>query len=88
MWPLKVPMRKASDSYQACVARSTKAEGRRERLLKAADTVQKAGQALREAAAARNLHDLDAKGLRFPRLLVAPSWIGRTRTACRPLGGG
>ncbi|MFK0103736.1 HNH endonuclease [Streptomyces sp. NPDC091217] len=61
-------MRKASDSYQACVARSAKAEGRRERLLNAADTVQKAGQALREAAAARNLHDLDAKCFTVPEI--------------------
>ncbi|MFF3372630.1 HNH endonuclease [Streptomyces sp. NPDC002680] len=59
-------MRKASDSYRACVARSTTAEGRRERLLKAADTVQKAGQVLRDAAASRNLHDLDSKGFTVP----------------------
>lgn len=67
MWPLKVPMRKASDSYRACVAR-TKAEERRERLLNAVNAVQKAGQALREAAAARNLHVLDPKGFKVPEI--------------------
>ena len=61
-------MRKARDSYRACVARSTTAEGRRERLLTAADTVQKAGQALRKAAADRNLHDLDAKDFTVPEI--------------------
>jgi len=68
MWPLKIPMRKASDSYRACVARSITREGRRERLLKSADIVQKAGQVLREAAADRNLHDLEAKSFTVPEI--------------------
>ncbi|MFE3990157.1 HNH endonuclease [Streptomyces goshikiensis] len=60
-------MRKASDSYKACVAR-TKAEERCDRLLNAANAVQQAGRALREAAAARNLHDLDPKGFKVPEI--------------------
>ncbi|WP_156725842.1 HNH endonuclease [Streptomyces apocyni] len=60
-------MRKASDSYQACVAR-TKAEERRGQLLNAANAVQQAGQALREAAASKKLHDLDPKGFKVPEI--------------------
>lgn len=59
MWPLNIPLIKASDSYQACVATSTTEEDRRSILLGAADTVQRAGQMLRQAAADRSLHSLD-----------------------------
>ncbi|MFF4105390.1 HNH endonuclease signature motif containing protein [Streptomyces sp. NPDC001903] len=61
MWPLKVPLLKPVDSFLACVATSTQANGRRKKLLGAKEAVREAGQELRRAASSRTVHALQKK---------------------------
>ncbi|MFJ4939449.1 HNH endonuclease [Streptomyces pseudovenezuelae] len=66
MWPLKIPLIKAADSYKACVATSITKGDRRKNLLNASGTVREAGQRLREAASSKSLHGLDDKHFSVP----------------------
>ncbi|MFJ9871515.1 HNH endonuclease signature motif containing protein [[Kitasatospora] papulosa] len=89
---MKIPLIKAADSYQACVATSTEEDGRRKSLLNASGAVREAGRRLREAASANALHDLDEKHFSIPEIDTKDfyTWVygnGMSTTAGRKIRG-